>query len=628
MAFSGCDYNDEFDGLDELSKPTNVMSFDYTVTDADIATIVKALKAAGTEEATAAAKILEADKMFSKSVSAEELIPVVLTQKYPALDVKSSANVTYKYKDQKNETAARLTGDAYILGNDDYKSVWGDVFVNSFTPEKPAKDYVSNILEEGIQSPREGDYVNVEYFYSKEEPISSIVEGETISLEGFEEGQTVNSSIKIDGWLNAKVKGNRTWDAKSFSGNTYAQMSSNGSKEVNDIWLIAAKNDLTKADSPHLIFQVKVGYYNADCLSILVSEDFDGNEANITSAKWDDITDKFEIPKEPTGGYGEFVSSGLGSLVKYKGKNVYIAFRYQGDDTSSPKKTTTYQLDDIKVCEAVIGLEVEEKNPVYAAYTYSGEAWKEAGSNVIVLQPEDYAAMGLNYLSAAQAPNYLPVWLKSKYPYAQNGDSKIIAYKTNSSGKYNAEEVAYNGTAWTITSVNIQKTDQFVVSNKGWVFDPTITIVMPKADYQVLVDYVSVNQGVENPALVHGNKNAEYYYGFSSYYGNVSYRDTDRSKDPLYKELVDKAASNREKSAFMNERTAEGIAIYLSVKYPDATTEVAGIEQLADVTVLVYYDPDSDIQNVNWTYTMKCTGNKQWEFVQRESQSGEVFETF
>jgi len=621
IIFYSCDYNDKnFDGLDELATPPNLASYEYTITDTDIATIASTAKASGNDEEKAMAEILSADKMFSESAPANKLVPFLLKSKYYTVDVKSSAKITYKYNEGRNKTVAGLTGKAYILGDTDYKSVWGDVFVNSFAPSKAPSDYLPKILKEGIESPEEGAYVNAEYFYSEEEPVSSIVEGETISLEKFDEGQTKDTPIKVAGWLNAKVAGKRTWDAKVYSDNFYAQMSSNGSKEINDIWLITPKTNLSEAVSPHLTFQVKIGYFNAECLSVLISENFDGNEANIATAKWDNITDKFVIPTEPTGGYGEFVSAGLGSLVDYKGKEIYIAFRYQGDDTSTPKKTTTYQLDDIKVCEAVIGLEVEEKNPVYESYTYTDGAWKKVGNDIIILQPEDYASMGLTYLSSAQAPNYLPTWLKSKYPYAQNGDSKVIVYKTNTSGSYYADELVYTDNVWTINSFVIDRTEQFVYSTNGWVFDPTFRETLQKGKgetdgYMMVVNYVRVNQAMENPKLISSYGDGEYYYGFSGNYGNVSYREQDRSNDTAYPV----SATDAEKSAFMNQRTIEGLAVYLTLKYPGATPEVGGIEQLAEITVVIYNDPSSNIRDENWTYTMKCTGDKQWEFVQRES---------
>ena len=71
--FSSCDYNDRFDGFDELSRPTNVIQKDYTFAAEDIATIVKALNANKNAKDSATAKTLNADKMFSEADRPEQL---------------------------------------------------------------------------------------------------------------------------------------------------------------------------------------------------------------------------------------------------------------------------------------------------------------------------------------------------------------------------------------------------------------------------------------------------------------------------------------------------------------------------------------------------------------------------
>lgn len=40
ILLSGCKYNDDnFEGLDDMTQPTNLMKIEYTLTDADYATI-------------------------------------------------------------------------------------------------------------------------------------------------------------------------------------------------------------------------------------------------------------------------------------------------------------------------------------------------------------------------------------------------------------------------------------------------------------------------------------------------------------------------------------------------------------------------------------------------------------
>ena len=63
-----------------------------------------------------------------------------------------------------------------------------------------------------------------------------------------------------------------------------------------------------------------MGYWNADCLSVLISTDFDGKD--VSKAKWTDITSSFDIPQEPSKGYGTLALAGTFNLTDYVGKNV------------------------------------------------------------------------------------------------------------------------------------------------------------------------------------------------------------------------------------------------------------------------------------------------------------------
>lgn len=622
--FFACDYNDRnFEGLDDLATPPNLISEKYTITDADITAIVGALRADGKEEI---ANIFNADKMFSEAAPASDLVPYLLKSKYKSVDLKSTVDVTYKYKEGRNETLTGLSTEKYMIAADDYKSVWGEPYAETFTPEKSPEKELPTILKSRFADAAEGTFKNVEYYYSNEEPEVSVVAKNFLDepFEGYEAGS--GKVVTIEGWTNVDLSGTRSWECRSFSGNNYAQVTSNGSKSVNDVWLITTAVDLTDATAPKFSFNVTAGYYNAPCLSVLISENFDGNADNINPAQWTNVTDNFELPTGPSGGYGTLSPAGTMDLSAYKGKKIYIAFRYQGDDTTTEKKTTTFQIDKVQVSEEVVGIAVKEKSLQYAAYRYDGSKWAKASSSIVTLQPEDYTMMGYNYLSASQAAERLPAWLKYKFPLAVNGDVKSVVYKTNASSAYYADEYQFDAEAakWIINSFVVENTDQFIYAEKGWMFDPTIVANLQdattgKAEYQLIVDYVKANQAVENPALsIYAD--SEYYYGFAGRYQNVSYRDKDRSADPLYP--ID--GTNADKEAFCNARTIEGLQLYLTLRYPDAQPTVNGVAQMAEVTVKVYSSHIHNYDNEIWTYTFECTGNKEWKFVGRVSENGTI----
>jgi hypothetical protein len=629
IGFSCKDFNeDNFDWYQDAERPTNVANYEYTMTDADYTTISNGLKANKTHaDSLLAAKLLAAKK-FSPDLDPALLIPYLLESKYYTVDVKSSAKITYVYDVARDAVAAGLSGAGHILTADDYKLAWGsDMYASSLNPEKTPDAKLPLILAADYSSPAEGDYVTLEYNYSPESSVTSVVEGTPVYFsEDFESYET--NAFEIPGWINKDMSGTLQWQVRYYAAedNKYMQVTSNGgAKEINSSWLITPQVDLGAAATPYLTFFVTDGYYNADCLSIKISTDFDGTEAGIGAATWADITNKFTLPKAPASGYGTLGTAGMGDLSAYKGKKVYIAFKYDGDDVSTPVKTTTFQVDNVKICEATVGIDVPNKGLQYASYTYSGGAWKKAETDIITLQPADYTTMGLTNgtMDATQASGKLPVYLKIAFPYASEGNQKVIVYRTKA-GEFYADKYTFTGGAWTLNTTLSNETSQFVyaqlTSKKAWIFDPTLILAPVKEDYMLVVTYVQDNLvSAENPDVVNQQyKDSEYYYGFSANYRNVSYREVDRLKDKTYPAN----GTEDEKVSFMNQRTIEGLAVLLTLKYPDAQPVVSGVDQMARIDNLLIYMEPKAATNVYWSYTFQCTGTKEWKFVSRESNDG------
>ncbi|NDW10580.1 choice-of-anchor J domain-containing protein [Dysgonomonas sp. 520] len=606
LLFAGCeDYNDNFKWLDE--EKTDPQSYTYTITDDDITTILNAIK--GTEAEKFSAQ-LRADRAFSKGAPADTLIPYLLKAKYYTADVKSQAEITYIYKLSIDTTVTGLAGTAYVLGDSEYKSVWSeDMFVSSFTPSKSPNNYIPDLLKAKFPEAEEGSYQNIEYNYSVNEPVESVVEDKLL-FEDFE-GYKANDTIKANGWTAYAESGSRKWQAKVHSGNGYAQMSANGGTGKYTTWMISPEIDLGTKQGYDFSFDVTVGYWNASCMQVLISTSANA-AANPTAATWVDITDKFTIPTTPTNGYGTLSPAGSFNLDNYSGK-VYIAYKYDGDVTQT--QTTTFQVDNVKVSKEVKGLTIEDAEPKYESYTFSKGEWKAVGASVLTLQPADYKEMGGSYLSAAVAQTRIIQYLNTHRNYTNEGTEQIVAYKTSKTD-YSAGKFVYTKGSWTTASPTEMKTAQFVRSTKGWVFDPTIIFTMTKEDYMLVVNYVKGNQALENPKLVNTNGNTEFYYGFNSNYTNITFRDSDRQNDNTYP----KDGQHEAKMEFCRTRTIEGLNVLLNLKYPNATPEVSGIEQFAEISMVIYYGPKSgDV--INFKYTLKCTGDKTWEFVSRDPET-------
>lgn len=623
--FTACndDIDNKLPGLSEKERPQNIVELEHNFVAEDFKTIIQNLKAKRTVQDTLLAKQVESNKKFSKALSPSQFIPYLLPSLVNSPDPGSFVSVTYDFDNERDSVISELSTESYRLLSDDYATVWGDPSVDAFTPSHSPENYMPTILKRKFGIDQIGKYKNVAYYYSEKEPFPANVINALVDESVDNNPGGTGTGIKFDmkDWINVDLQGNIYWQARNYSNNKYIQVSSYKSGALNDVWLITPEIDLSTTTNPYFKFDIVVGNYNATCLKVLISEDFDGTPANILTAKWEDITSQFKLPT-PSSGYTTWESAGNISLKSHNNKKVYIAFRYEGDDLNSTKKTSTYQIDNVIVYEEIPGMKVENKTLVYDLYESTGSAWRKiTDKSVVILQPEDYTLMGINYLSTEQAPNYLPQYLTLKYPFAQDGNSKKVIYRTKANTCYADEYIKTDG-KWNLNTFIVSLTDKFVyTSNKEWVFDPTFVVKMAKEDYNIIVDYVKENQGLVTPSLINKrNDPGEFYYGFSAYYSNVSYRDTDRSFDPSYAALTD----NNAKWNLMNRRVEEAIAIYLSIKFPNATPLVNGIVQEAKITVLIYKDNKATKNNVNWTYRFKCIGDKQWEFLERISDSGEV----
>jgi len=160
------------------------------------------------------------------------------------------------------------------------------------------------------------------------------------------EGLVDFESISLTGWTNQDVSGSaRLWEARSFDGNGYAQLTAYNANSAVETWLITPGLDLSTVNQAYLSFETKDGHYNGEALSVYVSTDFDGNAS---AASWTEV-EGLTISQGHTNGYGDnFIFSGNAALSSYVGEVVYIGFKYEG---SGEGVSTTIQLDNVSVNE-------------------------------------------------------------------------------------------------------------------------------------------------------------------------------------------------------------------------------------------------------------------------------------
>ncbi|MBU1014605.1 MAG: DUF5017 domain-containing protein [Bacteroidetes bacterium] len=627
VLLGGCEkFNDQFEGLADMTKLTNVAAYTYTLTSADYTTISSAAKAATTDPAKIAlATSIGTNKFFTNSAPASEYVPYLLKTKYPYGDLGSTAMITYTLGEDQ-PTYLNDLRTVNILNNADYQSAWGGGnYVSAFTPTFTPAAKIPAILAAKFPTAANGLYKFVEYNYSAIDAVTDITE---VSYYAYDwSTHTVTSSpytvVSEAGWMSKDVLGSLNWFCRTYSSNNYAQVSSYNSGAINQVYMISPEINLQTAVAPLFTFNIVAGYSNADCLTVWISENFDGTEAGIGTATWTDISSNFTLPQSPSG-YSVSANAGVADLTAYAGKKVRIAFRYDGDGRSAanrgtdPAKTTTYQVDNVKVSEEKVALSVASSEKQYVTYKFNGSAWVPADNTFVALQPVDYTTIGFSYISSANVPLYIPNYLGQKFPYALEGNIKTVIYKSSSNPNYSgaAQFKLTNGT-WVPNSFKITRTEQFVYSNAGWLFDPTVKMVMEQSDYQLMVDYVLATPAIAkfaNPQY----KNEEFYYGFGSRYSNVSFRLSYRN--PYFSgqaygfpasgdaELY-AASTDAAKVALLWERLKKGMEKFAQLRYPNAVAKVSGVDVYYYLTTYLYYPTGVNAGNEYHEYVFKCTGS-------------------
>lgn len=466
----------------------------------------------------------------------------------------------------------------------------------------------------------------------------------------------------FDKWQLVKAAGedNKQWAIKKYSENLYAQVSANGAAGAVESWLVSKDPITVPAFDDGMTtfgFDIKIGFWNANCLSILISENYTGD---MTKATWTDITGNFTIPEEPASGYGnDFEPSGRFSLYKYAGKTLHFAFKYVGDGAN--QKTTTYQLDNIKVSSMKRGVAVSAAAALgqtravtqerYAVYTFNGTSWATAEATTIV-NPEDYTQMGAtnpNFSSSFSQDTYLPLYLKYKFPYAMPEDVMDVAYHFYASGStvLQADRYTFDGSNW-IKNLTYETLDgPFKKVSGKWNFDPSMTLVVApdrsaysKSFYQACVDWVLQNK---DAAYTTDNRSgsrltdAEYYSGCAASYTNLNWRINTLPKY-YWSEAGDdvsaydnwgsddKEAMRASFQAFYDEvekRFGEVMSAALGTLYPDVKM-ISGIDVIYTVQMMLYTQHiGSGTGKVTHAFEFKLVDTGKFEYVRMYALSPE-----
>ena len=279
-----------------------------------------------------------------------------------------------------------------------------------------------------------------------------------------------------------------TYVWKHDAANKYYKASSfvNKVNYASESWLVSDEIDLAKANNPVMSFNAAMNFLGkdkfVDHLVLKVSTNYTDN---VTTATWTDLA---------------FDNTGLGTswtfklisnidLSAFKGQKIHIAFQYKGTTTCAP----TFEFRNLKIKEAkywdVCLFRETPENEISTAslsrasraagdanttglYVYDGtaKAWKaysvkDDAAEVVVLQPEDYAQIGAEFI--AKPILYLPTILQNKLPFANAGQKAVVIYNKAKETPA-AVEYTYSKEGWAASKEYKTQTSVFLLTENGY----------------------------------------------------------------------------------------------------------------------------------------------------------------
>lgn len=457
--------NHYLDGFEGGVNYDNSVEASYTLTDADYSTISSLLKSnENTDEQKAAAKAIATNLYFDKTspFPASVALPVFFeSSSFPYYLSPNGSTVDVVYAEASAvpaELTAIAAAEKYTVSTDNYKAVWesDEDFIKGFAPMKPAANYLPNIIAEAFPEAVNGNYAVVSYEVASTNPVFNKADDapKVYINETFADGM---GDFTMDNVL-LPTGSTYVW---SYDSHGYMKASGyvGGKNCDSEGWLISPEVTLSAKANAVLSFEQAWNYFS----DLTVAADQATVSVREKGGQWVKLT----VPTVPTKQGWSFVASGDIDLSSYNGKTIQIGFCYK----STAAKAGTLELKNVLLQDGdnlsrsrSLAAEVPTES-INAVYYYNGSKWSVA-TDVVVLNPADYTAMGVSNNKLVDPEINLPIFLKGKLPYAQAGDQEYVVYNGTK-----ADLLVYDGTAWTVNNNGLETvTGRFTKKDGTWSF--------------------------------------------------------------------------------------------------------------------------------------------------------------
>src|SRR5690606_18848027 len=179
--------------------------------------------------------------------------------------------------------------------------------------------------------------------------LASAMGSENLFYDNFE-SQKNNQLIVSNGWTNYMEAGSVGWEAYSSTatnaslGRSARFNSASSGDDSNIGWLITPAINLDAQEGETLRFKTSNSLADSSYLEVLYSLDWDGTQANITTATWGVLSAAYVV--KDTDSFVPWFNSGSVDLSCATG-TMHIAFKYTGGGQEN--FDGVYELDDISI---------------------------------------------------------------------------------------------------------------------------------------------------------------------------------------------------------------------------------------------------------------------------------------
>ena len=457
LLFASCEnfYIDQNLGGSDYN-PTDVRTIDYTLTDADYASIVSnkdnvalalaecpvdTLTGAITDSAAYNAFLqIATDLAFNKQAPADLYVPAFLAAKFPQLSKGSLFNITYKNCEGAPEYLTTFAATTkYTLSVADYETIWGEGKGGIYYLTPATMMGLTSVLPTEAE---EGAILAVVYDYKDTEPSfgggnsddapKGFFDG-TAESRGFyttseaiaavDAGNIVkDDSIKVGGIISR-------WFKKSSKFDTYHSVSFfvmdpvTGQEHEFEFY-----NCYTLDKDSFATFEY-TDELNAICI------DMQGREYHLG---------------DTVVGAGKYLYYETNKVHELNTNCYLTEWRPVATPAPAPKKAAA----------AVNG----KKTVLYQFSDGKWKAYKNEAATVVAIPEDVYSAVGFTYLMDKNK-DVMTTFLAQEFPYAQAGKAFTVVYVATKEGAYNAIEFIYDGATFVENLGMSQTTTTFSLSD-------------------------------------------------------------------------------------------------------------------------------------------------------------------